>query len=84
VPINHQKEWSLRIILDNLPRPSLKKRSSVFDRLGSAAGKQKILIPKKSVFSRIKFDLSRVLTRINLQPKVTLRVPLIAFRFLIV
>jgi hypothetical protein len=59
VPINLQKEWRSRIILDNPSRPTHKRRSSVCDKLGPSTSKQKNLIPRKSVFSRIQFDLSK-------------------------
>jgi hypothetical protein len=59
VPVNHQKEWRPRIVLDDR-RPSQQKgKKSVFVRLGYRNAASRNLIPKKSVFDRLQFDLNQ-------------------------
>jgi hypothetical protein len=60
VPVNHQKEWRPWIVLDDPPHTT-KGKKSVFDRLGHHSAASRNLIPKKSVFGRLQFDLIRVL-----------------------
>jgi hypothetical protein len=59
VPVNHQKEWRPRIVLDDR-RPSQQKgKKPVFVRLGHRNAASRNLIPKKSVFDRLQFDLNQ-------------------------
>jgi hypothetical protein len=83
VPINHQKEWRPRIILDNSFKAICKGRTSISDRLGSSTSRRNSLIPRKYVFSIIQFDLSRAEAK-RVLLKVIISMPLIINLFLIV